>query len=111
VPQLTQAGHVLIPNSAPRQRHQRAAAQNFGSPHPNHSDNSSSLSKKETCRALSIDLKNASRRSQGVGGLHFRHLFDLMTPGTRRSMISLERYTMNLKTDLSNRFDPAVSDL
>ena len=46
-----------------------------------------------------------------VGRNNFRRPFDAMTPGTRRFMISQERPAMNLKTDFSNRFSPAVCDL
>ena len=37
--------------------------------------------------------------------------YDRDDPGTRRSMISLERPTMTLTTDRFDRLDPAVSDL
>jgi hypothetical protein len=53
--------------------------------------------------------------AQDANSLSERIYFSLqivaMIPGSRRSMISLKRYDLNLTTDLLDRFRPALSDL
>jgi hypothetical protein len=67
--------------------------------------------KKETCPKPSIGVFNPSRRQSVCRKKLFFHYISVTISGTRRSMISLERYDLNPTADLLDRFRPAVSDL